>query len=183
MTSSMSESKDRGQGQFQSSANAGSVTLRKRGPDSAGGHSSERRLGVTSPRQRTEDRGRSTATTSTRSKSGPAAVSPQSRSRNRRPSGPASATTGASTEASTTSTFLVECLDRGLRRQRTLRTPLDPVADLLHRRRRCDLCELCGEELLKRLAGLLRSADQHLMDLVRNISYLTSRCITCEIAR
>ena len=102
---------------------------------------------------------RRTDVTSIRRRSGPAIDSPWKRSLNRRPSSPASASAGASTEASTTSTFLVDRLDSALGGKPALRTMFDPLEYLVDRWSRRDQRELCCEKLLERLTSLFGTAN------------------------
>ena len=115
---------------------------------------------------------RSAEVTSTRRRSGPKTVSPRRRSRKRCPSLPSSASTGARTDASTTSTFVVQRGNGVLRGKLTLAAMLDSIEHLVHRRRYCDQGELSGKELLERLPCLLSPAEQSLMDFVRDVSHL-----------
>ena len=118
---------------------------------------------------------RSTDVTSTRSRSGPKTVSPRRRPLKRCPSLPSSASTGARTDASTTSTFVVQGGNGVFRGKLTLAAMLESIQHLVHRRRYCDQGELSGKELLERLPCLLSPAEQSLMDFVRDVSHLHVR--------
>jgi len=100
-----------------------------------------------------------TAVTSTRKRSGPAIDSLRKRFLKRLPSWPESAIAGARTDASTTSTFHLYCLNGTIGRYATLRTTFYSLDHLLDGGCCSDQSKLCREELLQRLTSLLSTAD------------------------
>jgi len=114
-----------------------------------------------------------TETASTRRRSGAASDSPVIRARHASPSGPPSATAGAITEASTTSTFVRDGGDRIRSRESALRSVLDPGDHVVDCRGRHHRGQLGREVLLQRLTGELGSSyqfDVHIFGYVPDLN-------------
>ena len=128
---------------------------------------------------------RSTERTSIRSRSGAANTSSRTRTPRHRPSGPPSATIGATTDASTTSTLGFECSDGISGADATLATTLDRVEGLIERGGGRDQHELLREELLEGFSCALCATRQLCMDVIGNIAHLHVRhaCLIHAISR